>query len=112
MLCVHCRVTFEKVGKHLEAKIIHHTGRTIVSASTNESAYRDQGLPIGDTEAAKNLGVILARRCLEAGILFARKEVPEEQSSEKVRSFVTALKENGLILKEPEVILPRRRRDL
>jgi len=106
------KVTFEKVGKYLEAKVVHHTGRVVLSASTKEEAYKNQGLSLADQDAAINLGKILARRCLEAGILYLHKEVLDENTSEKAKAFVRELISEGIKLKEPEAIQFRRRRDI
>jgi ribosomal protein L18 len=105
-------VTFEKAGKYLEAKVTHNSERVVVSASTKESAYREQGLSLSDTDAAKNLARILARRCHEAGILHLHNEVLDEKTSEKAKAFVNELKEEGMLLREPDYIFPRRKRDI
>jgi ribosomal protein L18 len=86
------RVTFARSGKYLEGKIIHHSGRTVVSASTREQCYQDHGLPATDTAAAINLASILARRCLESGILFVHAENDESDESEKSKAFFKQLR--------------------
>lgn len=106
------RVTFARLGKHLEAKVVHYSGRTIVSASTREACYQEHGLPTTDTSAAINLATILARRCLESGILFVHAEIEEFANSEKSKAFFNQLRSEGLKLKENDYIFPRRKRDL
>ena len=106
-------MTFARHGKFLEAKVVHHTGRTVLSASTREECYQRHGLPTADTEAAVNLATILVRRCLESGVLFAECQAADaSQGSEKSKAFFKQLRDEGLKLKENECIFPRRKRDL
>lgn len=42
MTILYSRVIFEKNGKYLSAKVVHNSGRTLISASTSEEAYRSQ----------------------------------------------------------------------
>ena len=107
------RVEFHRVGQFVEGRIVHHTGRTLVSASSEEEALIKYGIGKSDSETARILGFILARRSLEAGILFVN--VPKnlrETKSERDRAFIIAFKEHGVRLEEPEFIFPRRIRDL
>lgn len=107
------RVEFGRVGQFLEGRVVHFTGRTLVTASTCEEPLLKLGIGKNDREAAKILGFLLAQRCLEAGIIFV--DVSSElnqQKSEKASAFLDALKEHGLRLKEPEFFFPRRIRDL
>ncbi|KAI1292031.1 39S ribosomal protein L18, mitochondrial [Halotydeus destructor] len=107
------KVVFERNGRYLTAKVIHNSGRTLVSACTSEESYQAQSDSLGDTQAAKNVGNMLARRCLESGILFVHKEIREDESkSPKVNAFLAALRDGGLKLREPDMIFPRRLRDL
>ena len=103
---------FTRLGKHLEASVLHHSGRVIVTASTRESCYRDLELPAADTEAAVNLATILARRCLESGVLFVHVDASEVDGSGKTKAFYEQLRSEGLKLVENECIMSRRRRDL
>lgn len=107
------RVEFHRVGQFVEGRIVHHTGRILVTASSREEALIKYGIGKSDSETAKILGFILARRCLESGILFVNvpKELKETKSNRE-RSFLTAFKEHGVRLEEPEFIFPRRIRDL
>ena len=101
------------MGQFLEGRVVHFTGRTLVTASTCEESLIKLGIGKNDQEAAKILGFLLAQRCLESGILFV--EVPNQlnqQKSEKESAFLKAMKEHGLRLKEPEFFFPRRIRDL
>lgn len=104
---------FENTGQFLTGRVVHNTGRILVTASTSEEAICKLGVGKNDKTAANVVGSLLAQRCLQSGILFV--DLPRElsqQKSEKARSFVQGLKEHGLRLKEPEFIFPRRIRDL
>jgi len=111
------KLTFEKMGRYLIGKVIHYSGRTVVSASTSEPPIFNHLKSSSDIIAAKTIGMILARRCLEAGILWVDCQpvngaISVETESEKERAFLTSFKENGVQLEEPPQIYPRRHRDL
>lgn len=60
-----------------------------------------------DVSAFENIGRILGKRCLQAGIHFIQRptiEGDEERKSEKISAFYRALHESGLILEEPAVV--------
>jgi ribosomal protein L18 len=96
------RVVLEKSGKYLTAKIVHHSGRVVVSASSKEFPIREQlkrfdlfleitncliiGLlnSSGGVNAAISLGQILALRALESGIIQVFVDDSEEDNSLKV----------------------------
>lgn len=97
------RVVLEKSGKYLTAKIVHHSGRVVVSASSKEFPIREQlkrfdlfleitncliiGLFLnssGGVNAAISLGQILALRALESGIIQVFVDDSEEDNSLKV----------------------------
>lgn len=111
------RLVFEKQGRYLTGKVIHYSGRTVVSASTSESAILEQLKSSSDVNAAKAVGLVLARRCLEAGILYVdcqpiNGSIDPKTDSVKEQAFLNAVQENGLALQEPPQIYPRRHRDL
>ncbi|XP_053206416.1 39S ribosomal protein L18, mitochondrial-like [Panonychus citri] len=107
------KVILEKFKSRLEAKVVHHSGRVIVSASTIEDKFASQLKNLTGIEAAENLGQVLARRCLENGILYALNGITiEEMKSRKTAAFIEGITKSGLCLKEPLFIWPRRRRDL
>ena len=111
--CFWNKVVLEKFRNRYEAKLIHHSGRIIIRASTDEDGVASQLNSLIDIEAVENLGQILARRCLESGILFAFNGItPEQLQSPKTVAFLDGITKSGLSLREPLFIWPRRRRDL
>ncbi|RWS28162.1 39S ribosomal protein L18-like protein [Leptotrombidium deliense] len=102
------KIVLQRSGQHLKASVLHHSGADLISCVTcmrNENS--------SDISSATNLGMILAKRCLEAGLMYVHIEMaPEELRTQKVDHFLKALRNNGLILKEPDFIFPRRKRDL
>ncbi|XP_054163090.1 39S ribosomal protein L18, mitochondrial-like [Oppia nitens] len=107
------KISFEVIGKHLMAKIVHNSGRVIVSASTKEAAIKQQLKSSGGITAASALGHILAMRALESGIhqVFVSTQ-HESDKSIKVKAFIKSLKDNGLVLEEQPFIFYRKHRDL
>ncbi|CAG2180734.1 unnamed protein product, partial [Oppiella nova] len=95
------KIVFESGGKHLTAKIVHNSGRVVVSASTRETAVGQQLKSSSGVSAATSLGHVLALRAIESGILevFVGIEY-ESNESLKVKAFLSALKANGLVLEE------------
>ncbi|RWS16277.1 39S ribosomal protein L18-like protein [Dinothrombium tinctorium] len=106
------KVVFDQKGKHMVASVLHHSGYPFITVSSNELNNGSTSSP-KDVNTAVNMGVILARRCLESGVLYVHSEyTADELKSLKVQAFIKALQDNGLILKEPNFIFPRRKRDL
>ncbi|XP_046910043.2 uncharacterized protein LOC124491449 [Dermatophagoides farinae] len=105
------KVVLVKRSKYLIAKIIHHSGRTTISAATNEPSlaiFLGSKSTYTDVKAAKILGQVLAMRALESGIhsiFYDHREYGK--SGEKLSSFIDALKQNGLNLDEQPVIFAR-----
>jgi large subunit ribosomal protein L18 len=55
--------------KHIYAQaIVDTTGRTLVSASTLSLELRENLKKTGNVEAAKKVGELIAKKCLEKGI--------------------------------------------
>ncbi|GFT85563.1 39S ribosomal protein L18, mitochondrial [Trichonephila clavipes] len=107
------KLHFEKSLKHTSAKVVHHSGRTIVSASTREWAIRKHLKSTIDKSAIYNIACILAQRCLESGIYFVSKEFsPQELQTNKVQLFLNTLEECGLKTEELSAIRPKDERYL
>jgi len=97
------RLEFKRTQKHSHAYLIHQTEGSVISASTNEWPIARRLYSNTDVSAAENLGMILGRRCLQAGIFFAHKGAQDIENSEKVHAFYKAVEDSGLTLKEPEI---------
>ncbi|PVD31310.1 hypothetical protein C0Q70_06722 [Pomacea canaliculata] len=99
------RVVFEQTNRHTIGRIEHFSGRTVISASTNEWAIRDGLYSCVDVSAAENVGRVLAQRSLESGITEVfYEELEEHKNSEKMQAFLGGLKELGLDLEEKEFL--------
>ncbi|XP_013787610.1 39S ribosomal protein L18, mitochondrial-like isoform X3 [Limulus polyphemus] len=107
------KVLLEKSSRHTTAKVIHNTGKVVVSVSTREWNIKKQLYSTTDVSAAENVARVLAQRCLESGIMFVHKELkPKEENNSSLQIFLKTLEEEGLILKEPEPIRGRHYTDL
>lgn len=58
----------KKTTRHVSAWVEHVNGHTPVRASTQEWAIKKHLYSTNDVVARRNLGRVLAQRCLEAGI--------------------------------------------
>ncbi|WP_280101477.1 50S ribosomal protein L18 [Thermovirga lienii] len=75
---------------HIYAQMIDDTvGHTLVSASTLDKELRDKLASTKDTEAAKAVGELIAKRALEKGI----KEAVFDRGGHKFHGRVKALAE-------------------
>jgi large subunit ribosomal protein L18 len=63
------RLAVFRSGKHIYAQVvIDAEGRTVLAVSTLSPELRGQLKKTGDVSAAKQVGLLAARRCLEKGI--------------------------------------------
>ena len=91
------RLSVFRSNLHMSAQIIDDaTGRTLVSASTNEKTLGGVGKANGNVAAAAKVGKILAERAVAAGI----KQVAFDRGSYsyhgRVAALATAAREAGL----------------
>ncbi|XP_037092507.1 39S ribosomal protein L18, mitochondrial-like [Pollicipes pollicipes] len=100
------RLLFDASHRHTSAHVEHRTGRSVVSASTRELCLRRHLFSAVDVSAAENVGRVLARRCLQAGLTEVHFAATEEelQRSDRLRLFVRAMEEGGVKLQEPSAI--------
>ncbi|XP_033102147.1 39S ribosomal protein L18, mitochondrial-like [Anneissia japonica] len=93
-------------NRHVNAHVEHCSGNTVVSASTMEWAIKKHLYSTNDVVATTAVGRVLARRCLQFGISYVHIDIPQEwMAYEKMKAFLSGLKEEGLILNEPKTIL-------
>ncbi|GAB6030123.1 Mitochondrial ribosomal protein L18 [Chamberlinius hualienensis] len=103
------KLFLDKSSKHLKAYVQHNSGQIILTASTSEWGIRKLLYSGSDVTAAKNLGKIIARRCLESGIINVHVSfTQDERKSEAVSNFLSAVQSEGLALAEPNRIYPLR----
>lgn len=101
------KLILEQSSRHVTAKIVHHSGLEVVSASTKEWAVKRFLYSTNDTSAFINLARVFAQRCLESGISEVRCDLKPHPGG-KVEKFVSYLEEGGVTLSEPPRFHPHR----
>lgn len=102
------KLFFEKSSKHTSVKVVHNSGRTVISASTKEWAIRKHLKSTIDNNAVINIARVLAHRCLQSGILFVHREfTATELNIPKVNLLLKTLEEEGLKTEELSAIRPK-----
>ncbi|XP_025900521.1 39S ribosomal protein L18, mitochondrial [Nothoprocta perdicaria] len=100
------RLRFERTQHYVEAFVECRNGDVVVSASTREWAIKRHLYSPRGVTACKNLGHVVAQRCLEAGINFVdfKAIIPWERHCDSIQEFEKAVKEGGVVLREPKRI--------
>ncbi|XP_071448515.1 large ribosomal subunit protein uL18m [Hetaerina americana] len=90
-------------GRHITARVVHYTGSTVVSASSNEWCIRKHLYRTNDASAYVNVARVLSQRCLESGVIEMKTEYTKElPKTEKLASFFEVMEKNGIMLSEPD----------
>lgn len=96
------KLVFESSGQSLSGSVVHIDGRVVLRVSSSEWGIRRQLVSATDRSAAAAVASVLARRCLEAGLLCV--EVPstdlQGSSSLRLQAFLDGMKEGGILLTE------------
>ncbi|NWW07127.1 RM18 protein, partial [Oreocharis arfaki] len=114
------RLRLERTQHYVEAFVERSNGDVVVSASTREWAIKRHLYSPKGVAACKNLGRVMAQRCLEAGINFVnfKAVIPWEHRCDsatffffskficvyllnKIQEFEKAMEEGGVVLREP-----------
>uniref|UniRef100_A0A8B9SD74 Large ribosomal subunit protein uL18m n=1 Tax=Apteryx owenii TaxID=8824 RepID=A0A8B9SD74_APTOW len=100
------RLRLERTQHYVEAFVERCNGDVVVSASTREWAIKRHLYSPKGVTACKNLGHVMAQRCLEAGINFVNFKaiIPWEHRCDSIQEFEKAMKEGGVVLYEPRRI--------
>ncbi|NWU12287.1 RM18 protein, partial [Cephalopterus ornatus] len=118
------RLRLERTQHYVEAFVERPNGDVVVSASTREWAIKRHLYSPKGVAACKNLGRVMAQRCLEAGINFVNFKaiIPWEYRCDsailmaflgicsclcllnKIQEFEKAMEEGGVVLREPRRI--------
>ncbi|WAR03657.1 RM18-like protein [Mya arenaria] len=98
------RLVYDK--SRMYACVVHGSGKLVLEASSTEPALLRYLYSTKDVSASYNLGILLARRMLEAGItdVFYDHDLDTDLNSEKKSAFFKALEENAIKLSEPDVV--------
>ena len=84
--------------RHTYAQVIvDTTGQTLVSASTLSREIRGELTRTSNTEAAKKVGEIIARKSIERGIKMVIFDRDGYLYHGRVRALAEAARENGLV---------------
>jgi len=91
------RLSVFRSNKHVYAQVVTDaTGKTLLAVSTLSADLRGQLTKTGDVGAAKQVGLMIARRCLEKGI----KQVVFDRNGflyhGRVRAIAEGAREGGL----------------
>ncbi|OXB71797.1 UNVERIFIED_CONTAM: hypothetical protein H355_015666 [Colinus virginianus] len=119
------RLRLERTQHYVEAFVERSNGDVVLSASTREWAIKKHLYSPKGVAACRNLGHVMAQRCLEAGINFVnfKAVIPWEYRcdsaiwvltafslfihislSNKIQEFEKAMTEGGVVLREPQRI--------
>ncbi|KAM6272306.1 large ribosomal subunit protein uL18m isoform 2-T2 [Spheniscus humboldti] len=100
------RLRLERTQHYVEAFVERCNGDVVVSASTREWAIKRHLYSPKGVTACKNLGRVMAQRCLEAGINFVnfKAVIPWEHRCDSIQEFRKAVEEGGVVLREPQRI--------
>uniref|UniRef100_A0A023G7D7 Large ribosomal subunit protein uL18m n=1 Tax=Amblyomma triste TaxID=251400 RepID=A0A023G7D7_AMBTT len=95
------KLVFEAGRQHLSGSVVHFDGHLVVRASSSEWGLRRQLVSATDRSAAAAVARVLARRCLEAGLLCVqRPDTDRGTSSLRLQAFLDGMKEGGVLLTE------------
>jgi len=91
------RLAVHRSGKHIYAQVIDDKlGRTLVAASTVEKDFRTGGKSGANVDAAREVGILIAKRAVDAGI----KDVMFDRSGflyhGRIKALADAAREGGL----------------
>ena len=90
-LCVHRSL------KHFSCQVVDDsTGKTLVSASTRDSAVRGKVANGGNCDAAAEIGKLIAEKVSAAGIKTVRFDRGHNKYHGRVKAFADAAREGGL----------------
>lgn len=96
------KLVFESSGQSVSGSVVHVDGHVVLRVSSSEWGIRKQLVSATDRSAAAAVASVLARRCLEAGLLCV--EAPtgdgDQQGSLRLQAFLDGMKEGGVLLTE------------
>jgi large subunit ribosomal protein L18 len=91
------RLAVFRSNRHISAQVIDDTtGRTLVSASTQEPALRNG--PTGNREAARSVGALIAQRAKQVGVTQVVFDRGGFRYHGRVAALADAAREEGLQL--------------
>ncbi len=92
------RLCINKTGRHMYAQVTTSTGdKTIVCASTLDKEIRDALKATSNADAAKEVGKLVAKRALAAGISIVAFDRSGFSYHGRVKALADAARETGLV---------------
>lgn len=99
------RLFVKRSHRYVSAWVEHVDGHVPVQASTKEWAIKKHLYSTNDVVARRNLGRVIAQRCLESGIEYMTCSLRHhELESEGNKAFYDAMVEGGISFEEPKSI--------
>ncbi|XP_029193959.1 39S ribosomal protein L18, mitochondrial-like isoform X1 [Acropora millepora] len=94
-------------NRHSRGEVVHNSGVVLASASTVDFEITRHLYKTTDISAARNLGRVLAQRCIEAGITRVYWEPKYgDRTKLRVKAFASAISKGGtVLLNEPKRIV-------
>lgn len=91
------RLSVNKTGQHMYAQVMTSSGdKTLVSASTLDKELKDKLKTTSNAEAAKEVGKLVAKRALAAGITAVAFDRSGFAYHGRVKALADAARETGL----------------
>ncbi|KAH7955898.1 39S ribosomal protein L18, mitochondrial [Rhipicephalus sanguineus] len=95
------KLVFESSGQSLSGSVVHVDGQVVLQVSSSEWGIRKQLVSATDRSAAAAVASVLARRCLEAGLLCVQAPTGDQEGpSLRLQAFLDGMKEGGVLLTE------------
>ncbi|KAL1421353.1 hypothetical protein MTO96_023147 [Rhipicephalus appendiculatus] len=93
-------LVFESSGQSVSGSVVHVDGHVVLRVSSSEWGIRKQLVSATDRSAAAAVASVLARRCLEAGLLCVQAPTNDLEGSVRLQAFLDGMKEGGVLLTE------------
>uniref|UniRef100_A0A131Z4V3 Large ribosomal subunit protein uL18m n=1 Tax=Rhipicephalus appendiculatus TaxID=34631 RepID=A0A131Z4V3_RHIAP len=94
------KLVFESSGQSVSGSVVHVDGHVVLRVSSSEWGIRKQLVSATDRSAAAAVASVLARRCLEAGLLCVQAPTNDLEGSVRLQAFLDGMKEGGVLLTE------------
>ena len=95
----HPRMCVQRSLKHFGCQVIDDSvGKTLVSVSTRDKAVRSKVKNGGNSDAAAEVGKLIAEKAVAAGIKSVRLDRGHSKYHGRVKAFAEAAREAGLQL--------------
>lgn len=90
------RMSVHRTPNHIYVQVIAPNGKILASASTLEKSVKPEIAYGGNVEAAKRIGELIAKRCLEVGINKLAFDRSGFKYHGRIKALADTARENGL----------------